>query len=379
MATGHPATGDFADRSAWFRQPRNTDALEFGESILRGIGQVVFQNNWLTGAVILAAIFYNSWVYGIACLVGTAVSTLTAVALRADRSLIKEGLFGFNGALTAIGLAAYMSSDFTGGSFPGVHLWGFIVVGAIFSSVVFAALGAFLAPYRAPALTAPFVITGWLMIFGVGRLGNLEAGPQLAGSLPGIFHGSTDYSWTTWYQGAGKGVAEIFFQDNWVTGYLMVIGIAINSRVGAGMALGGSVLAAATAMLFGADQQSVRDGLYGFNAVLTAIAIGGVFYVLTARSVAYAAIGVVVTTWVWASVAVALAPTGMPTFTAPFVVVTWFMIMAKDGFGALIPVLPAETTTPEENRARWVAADRVPLPAAVSDNATAERETDVVS
>ena len=35
------------------------------------------------------------------------------------------------------------------------------------------------------------------------------------------------------------GIAEIFFQDNWVTGVIILIGIAINTRIGALMAADG--------------------------------------------------------------------------------------------------------------------------------------------
>lgn len=370
-----------------FRQPINLPGLggsplvQFGEYVLRGVGQVVFQDNWLTGALILAAIFYNSWVYGLACLVGTVVSTLAALLLKADRGLITSGLFGFNGALTAIGLNAYLSPDFASGRFPDASLFFFIVFGAAFSSIAFAAIGSLLGPYRVPALTAPFVLTGWLFIFAVGQFGNFHPGPSLTATLPHTFDGLTHYTWTTWYQGAGKGVAEIFFQDNWVTGFLIVVAIAVNSRISAAMALGGSVLAMATAMLLGADEQDVRLGLYGFNAALTAMALGGIFYLLTARSLAYAALGVVVATWVSAAVAVALAPVGMPTFTAAFVIVTWLMLFAKDGFGALTAIPLAEVATPEINLARWrqraALASTEATAAAESLASTASSATDV--
>lgn len=45
---------------------------------------MVFQNNPLSGAVILVGIFYNSWIYGFVCLFGTIISTLTALWLKAD-------------------------------------------------------------------------------------------------------------------------------------------------------------------------------------------------------------------------------------------------------------------------------------------------------
>src|SRR5215472_11093188 len=52
------------------------------DAILRGIGQVVFQNNALTGLLLLLAISVNSFVYAAAALLGATVSTYTARLLR---------------------------------------------------------------------------------------------------------------------------------------------------------------------------------------------------------------------------------------------------------------------------------------------------------
>src|SRR5579875_3365577 len=139
--------------------------VRFPEWTLRGISQVVFQNNILTGSAILAAIFYNSRPYGFACLLGTVTATVTAFLLKADRDLIKAGLFGFNGALLGIGLNAYMSRDFTTGQYPDWHLYIYIAFGAAFTAVLLSALASTLASAQAPALTAPFVLAAWLFIF----------------------------------------------------------------------------------------------------------------------------------------------------------------------------------------------------------------------
>ena len=58
---------------------------------------------------------------------------------------------------------------------------------------------------------------------------------------------------------------------------------------------------------------------------------------------------------VWASVAIFLAPIGMPVLTSTFVIVTWTMLIGQYGFKALVPVPPAEATTPEDNRRRYLA------------------------
>ena len=333
---------------------RDHARLGFLDWVLRGIAQVVFQNNPLSGAMILAAIFYNSWVYGIACLVGTMISTATAIMLKADKGLIKDGLFGFNGALVAVALVAYTSPDFTTGNLPNLHLWLYIVLCAVFTSVILPALGALLGPHKVPQLTMPFVVATWLFLGALLQFSTIDVSNALKPTSPSHFTGpSPAYSWATWFEGTTMGIAEIFFQDNWVTGILILIGIAINTRIGAMMALMGSTLAVAGAVFYGAHDDAIRDGLFGYNAALTAMALGGMFYVLNVPAFAYTVIGALVTARAWASLGVFLEPSGMPVLTSAFVLVTWLMLLAKGSFASLIPVAPADATTPEENLARF--------------------------
>jgi urea transporter len=113
---------------------RDHPQVGFIDWILRGIAQVVLQNNPVSGAIILGAIFYNSWIHGIACLFGTMISTATALLFKADKGMVKDGLFGFNGALIAVALVAYTSPNFTTGNLPNGHLWLYIVLCAAFCS-----------------------------------------------------------------------------------------------------------------------------------------------------------------------------------------------------------------------------------------------------
>src|SRR6476660_6882913 len=131
--------GHLMTHSPWQDRFRDHPMLGFIDWVLRGIGQVVFQNNPISGAVILGGIFYNSWIYGIACLLCTIISTATAMLFKADRGLTKAGLFDLNGALIAIALVAYTSPDFTTGNLPNLHLWLYIVLCAAFTSVIMAA------------------------------------------------------------------------------------------------------------------------------------------------------------------------------------------------------------------------------------------------
>lgn len=331
---------------------RANPALAFADQILRGVGQVVFQNSALSGAVILLAILYNSWIYFAIALLGAIVGTLTAHALRADRGMIDAGLFGFNGVLVGLALIAFTSADFRTGAVPSAHMLVYIVFAQAMTSIVFATLGTLLAPYRVAALTMPFVLVGWLFLFAVLKFASIDAGPLTKPVSPDEYAAAADYVLPTWYMGIGNAIGQIFFQDNWITGYLIILGITVNSRISAGMALIGATGAALTAVIFGGPEGAIRDGLFGYNAALTAIAVGGFFLVLTPASFLYALFGVVISTWLWASVAIFLAPIGMPVLTSTFVIVTWLMLIGAPGFKALVLVAPADATTPEDNRAR---------------------------
>ncbi|CCM78544.1 urea transporter [Rhizobium mesoamericanum] len=323
---------------------------------LRGIGQVVFQNNPLSGLIILAALFFNSWIYGSICILGVVVGTATAIALRADSGLIRDGLFGFNGALVGLALVAFTSENFRTGAVPSLYLAVYIVFAAAMTTIVFSSLSTLLGPYKVAALTMPFVLVGWLFLFAVLKFDNIEAGPLAKPVSPDQYVEGVAYVLPTWYMGIGNAIGQIFFQDNWISGYFIIIGIAVHSRIGAGMALIGATLAALVAVIFGAPEGAIRDGLYGYNAALTAMALGGVFLVLTWRGLIYTLFGVVVTTWLWASVAIFLEPIGMPVLTSTFVIVTWLMLIGAYGFSSLTPIPPAEATTPEDNRRRFLAA-----------------------
>lgn len=347
------ATVAFQDRL------RDHSTFGFVDWVLRGIGQVVFQNNPISGAVILAGIFYNSWIYGTVCLAGTIISTVTALAYRADKGMIKDGLFGFNGALIAIALVAYTSPNFTTGNIPNGHLCIYIVLCAVFSTLIVPAFGAILGPHKVPGLTMPFVLATWFFLGALLQFATIDVSNAIKPTSPSDFTGPTpSYTGITWFYGITMGIAEIFFQDNWVTGVVILVGIAINSRIAALMAFMGSTMAVASAVFYGAHDEAIRDGLFGYNAALTAMALGGFFLVLNVPSFIYALIGILVTARVWASLGIFMEPSGMPVLTSAFVFVTWLMLLAKNGFPGLVPVAPADATTPEDNLRRYLASQK---------------------
>lgn len=314
------ATGLANDNTASPQRP-----LVFLDSVLRGIGQVMLQNNSYAGLFFLIGIFYNSVLFGSAVLVGAAASTATAVLLGSDRASVRAGLFGFNGSLVAIALLYFLEPD--------LLTWGYVVLAAACTTVVMAALLNLLRTWRIPALTAPFILTTMLFVLACARFGRLNstavlptAGLPKAATVEGIV------SFSTVFEGLFNGVAQVFFQGNTTTGVLFTVGLLISSRTAAGAALLGSFAGVLVAWGMGAAEPAIRAGAFGFNSVLTAIALASGLFMLNAASVAYGALAVVVTAIVFAALSAALEPLGMPALTSPFVLVVWLFLLASPLF-----------------------------------------------
>jgi urea transporter len=330
-------------------------AVGMMDTLLRGVGQVMFQNNPITGLLFLVGIFINSYEYGLTALLGLVVATVAAYLLGADRTLIRNGLFGFNGVLTGIALSVFLQWD----SYVAVY----IILGAIVSTIAMMGLAKLLISWDIAPLTGPFVLTAWLLLFAIYTFSQLHA-TKLIGPIP-VHPGAAIQTDLQEVGGGGtvglsaanlanalfRGVAEVFLQDNLWTGVAFAIAILVNSRLCLGFALLGSAFGGLTALVLGGDGVSIYHGLYGFNAVLTGIALGSVFLVLNWQSTIYALVGAIFSAIVFAAIAVALSPIGMPALTAPFVLTTWVFLLPTSGFRALQRVSVAEVRTPESTRA----------------------------
>jgi urea transporter len=337
---------------AWSGLAETNPVMAVVDTLLRGTGQVMFQNNPLTGLIFLAGIFVNSGKLGGLGILGLMTSTLTAYLLGVDRTLIRNGLFGFNGILVGIGLAFFL--DYNG------LLIGYIILGGALSTVAMMALANLFSVWDMPALTAPFVLTAWLLLFAVLLFANLRPTPLIVPGLPNVRIlpptalrealtgvGAVGLTPTNMTNALFRGIGEVMFQDKLATGVIFLFAIFVNSRISALFAFLGSALGALTAWTVGASGIAIFHGLYGFNSVLSAIALGGLFYVLTWRSAIYALIAAIITALVFAALGLFLAPLGMPALTAPFVLVTWIFLLAKAGFTALVPVGLADVSTAE--------------------------------
>lgn len=291
----------------------------FMKSVLRGVGQVMFQNNALTGLLFLCGIFYQSPRYGFATLAGALISTATAHLFKMDLEQKRNGLFGFNGALVSLSLIYFLETSFS--------TWCFALLAAATSTLVMHLFSNILSKKKLPTLTAPFVVT--TLVF-------LTVNTQFSLITLATHSVMTPYDNTlgllTLLEGAVKGISQVFFQDNMISGLLMLLGLLINSRSAFLWAIIGSLTGLMTGLCLGTSQDLLGAGVYSFNGALTALALGSVFLSAHWKNYLLTLAAIVLTTLTFVGTSILFLPLGLPVMTLPFVLITWFFLffMAKN-------------------------------------------------
>lgn len=299
--------------------------------IFRGVGQVFFCCNAVTGLIFLIALYAGGITAGLAATVGVVSSTIAAYVLGFPEDDIDAGLYGFNGTL--VGPCLFLFLEHT------PQLWLYVVLASVLSTVVLAALMRILQPYSIPASTSPFVLTCWMFMVAVYSFDGFSRGPVLpAPAIPADIAAAsvvtTEFATLSkdaveaWYTAITKGIGEVMFADSVIVGILFLTGIAITSLRGAFMALSGAIVGVAVPVLLGADKTLIEMGLYAFNPVLTMMAVGWVFLKPATGSALLALLAGILTIICQAGLANFLAPIGLPTLTFPFVLVMWMFLFA---------------------------------------------------
>ena len=302
----------------------------FVDAVLRGIGQAMLQNNAYAGLLFLLGIASNAPLLALAAVLGTAVSTATALWLRVDRAQVRDGLFGFNGALVAIALLVFLQ--------PTAMTWACVVFAAAGCTIVTAALARLLKVWNVPVLTAPFVLASWCFFLATARLGRLEpTGLLPAAVLPQATAVEGVVTLASAAAGVFNGVAQVFFQQSVATGILFTFGLFISSWRAGVAALTGSLLGLLVAWGMGGAEPAIRAGVFGFNSVLVAIALGSTFLAPGRQAVIYALLATIATPVVAAALSATVQPFGLPGLTLPFVLVTWLSLWASPAFPNLRP------------------------------------------
>lgn len=286
---------------------------------LRGISQVVLTDNVVSGLIFLIAITVSDYRLGIVALASAIIGTLIGYIGGADRTIVDKGLFGFNSVL--IGLAVFIF-------FTGTVRWGIALVGAAFVAIFTAAMMEFLKNLQIPVLTSPYVIMTWILLLASYNLKIFHLTPQLVPQY--LAHWSISSGGTlNIIDGLIDGIGQVFFESYRLSAILIIVGIFWADRKLGIYAVLGTVIGWLTAYSLQPSYALINLGLYGYNAVLTMIAVAGTFDADSPFALIRGIIATIIVVPITASINTLLLPYGIPPLTMPFVLVTWIFIGAR--------------------------------------------------
>ncbi|NXC24180.1 UT2 protein, partial [Campylorhamphus procurvoides] len=340
-------TGDMKEFGAWLKD--KPLMIQFIDWVLRGISQVMFVNNPLTGLIVLAGfLLQNPWWTLTGCL-GTVVSTLTALILCQDRSAIAAGLHGYNGVLVGSLMAIF--------SAKGDYHWWLLLPVALLSMtcpIFTSALGSVFCKWDLPVLTLPFnlALTLYQAASGPHNLFFPTIVTQPATATPNITW--TDVEIKMLLQSIPVGVGQVYGCDNPWTGGIFLMALFISSPLICLHAVIGSAVGMLAGLSLATPFSQIYSGLWGYNSSLSCVAIGGMFYALTWQTHLLALACALFSAYLGAAVTSILSVFGVPSGTWSFCLSALTFLLITTNNSAIYKLPLSKVTYPEANRAFYL-------------------------
>ena len=349
--------------------------LDFFYTLFNGIAEVPLFSSPITGILILAGVFLASRKAGIMMVLSGLIGAGMAILLGAPYGLVAFGLFGYNSILTGMALWS--------GPFVKANKATFFlsVFGAAATAVTWMAMAHLMGDlfildgitnsWAIPGFTSSFIFTTWALMYASKRFGHdiwpaTPAAPPaeelITGSSNPVQTRDENFKWTAkeFMIATLKGVSQVTFVGNWKTGIFWVVGLTLAFELApiltgqnrpwftnaytaqwnefsplylAGlMALIGSGIGVALAILTKLPTEEIRLGLHGFNQVLVMIALTS-FIPLTPQSFLIAVFATVAcSVIVMPALQRFFGMWGLPALTGPFVFTSFVFLLGISGF-----------------------------------------------
>lgn len=266
---------------------------------LKGIGQIMLQNNAWTGLFFLAGICCGSYLMGIAAILSVVTGTFTAKWLKYNEDEINDGIYGFSAALAGVALICFFQ--------PTILIWSAILIGSALATMI----QHLFIRKKIPAFTFPFIVVTWLFLAVVHYC------PALVQPQQGVTNAYANDYLTLFSRGFG----QVIFQGDIYAGILFCIGVFINRPVAAMYAMLSIALSAIIACLLKESVNDIYLGLLSYNAVLCAITFAG----NKAGDFFMAFLSVVLSVLIM----IQMRHMNLPALTFPFVFATWLTLGIK--------------------------------------------------
>ncbi|NKI26939.1 urea transporter [Arenibacter sp. 6A1] len=302
---------------------------------LRGVAQIMLQDNAVTGFLFLLGVLYSSWLMGVGLLISTLAGTCVGLFFRKKHhEEFNQGLYGFNAALLGIILVHQYGLNWTS------------VRWILISSVLATLLMQLAIAKNIKVFTFPFVVLSWVVVslISTGNILPKVNHPTAAETVLqeptaeffeevleqiGIDYDSDNIDDDLIF--ATLGFGQVMFQGTLIAGLLFLMGVYINSPTAALYGIFASILAITVANMFNRPDSAVDTGLFSFNAILCAIAFAG--------PLRRDGFWVVIATVITVIIDDYMIQTSIPPYTFPFVATMWLILLTRMGLSSIYKFL----------------------------------------
>ncbi|XP_030286178.1 urea transporter 2 [Sparus aurata] len=327
--------------------------LQLVVSGLRGVTRVILANNPLSGALILAALYWASPWQGLLGTLGVLASTLTAVIMGQDSAEVSGGLHGFNGMLVSLLMGVFSSA--------GDWYWWLVLPACLGSATcvfLYSGLSSLLDRWDLPVSVFPFNITILLYLLCTGP--NNPYFPHHAVMPPGLLEpNDTELVTVEVTRGIFLGVGQIFACGALGPSLLIVGAVLLYSPLLAVHALLGSAVGTLAGLSVAVRHDSLYSGLLGFNGALGCMAVGGLFFTFTWRTHLFAIASAFLSAYADIALGNLLGTVGLPACSWAATLISTLMLLLTGSLATYrIPI--GQVMAPEHNlrsRTQWEAGN----------------------
>lgn len=306
------------------------------DGVLHSYGQIFFsQNKGLAALVIGASLLFPR--LGLWGLAGAILTNALAWLLGFDRRAIRDGLLGFNSVLVSLGLAAYYQTN--------AQFLLIFVSACLLTLFVSVALMHYFGAKELPFLSWPFLLVLWGLLLSIRQYEALIVSEGAIFLLNRLFTlGGTEL--LDWYDYLNhlaipemistyfKSLAAIIFQGNLLAGVLIAVGLFLSSRIAFSLTVLGYLAGYSFYLFVGADITQLHYMYIGFNFILSAIAIGGFFFIPSWKSYLLVVVTAPVIAVMTAAFSGLLQGIQLPIYSLPFALIVplvmYIMPLATD-------------------------------------------------
>lgn len=305
---------------------------ERSHALLSGYARLVFSGGTRVGLVLLLATFERPTT-AVLGLLAVLVSYGVATAASYAREAVVSGYYGYNALLVALALAESQPLS--------LRIALLVSGGAALATLLAAVLGDILYRFGLPLLALPFVVVTSLLWHTTLAPGALPF--WLEPHAPVLAHASLGET-------VLRALGAIVFRPTVLGGALVLVAVALHSRITAASLLVGALIGAELAQELAAREPALVVPA-AYNAALTFAALSASFYVPSRAALWVAVASSALTAWLTAAFMLPFAPLALPVLAWPFVLVTLSVMRAlglrAPGHAPFLAFLPH--ATPEAN------------------------------